>query len=144
VLLAWFPPESESGVLRSVRVRVQTESGFSLLELMAVTLIIGVLAAIAVPAFIGQEAKGHDASAQSNARNVVVAVESCYTETSRYDECDSLPELQATGSRPSVALTDAAERQQNAVSITATASSYSVVGYSVSDNEFVIAKTARG
>jgi type IV pilus assembly protein PilA len=125
-------------------VRVQTESGFSLLELMAVTLIIGVLAAIAVPAFIGQEAKGQDASAQSNARNVVAAVESCYTETSRYDECDSLPELQAAGTRPTVALTDAAERKQNAVSITATASSYSVVGYSVSDNEFVIEKPAHG
>ncbi len=131
-------------MLRSVRVRVQTESGFSLLELIAVTLIIGVLAAIAVPAFIGQEAKGQDAGAQSNARNVVAAVESCYTETSRYDECDSLPELQATGTRPSVTLTDAAERKQNAVSITATASSYSVVGYSVSDNEFVIEKTAHG
>jgi prepilin-type N-terminal cleavage/methylation domain-containing protein len=125
-------------------VRMKTESGFSLLELMAVILIIGVLAGIAVPAFIGHEAKGQDASAQSNARNVVAAVESCYTETSRYDECDSLPELQATGSRPSVALTDAAERKQNAVSITATASSYSVVGYSVSDNEFAIEKTTRG
>jgi type IV pilus assembly protein PilA len=121
-------------------VRMKTESGFSLLELVAVTLIIGVLAAIAVPAFIGQEAKGQDASAQSNARNVVAAVESCYTETSRYDECDSLSELRATGSRPNVALTDEAEKKQDAVSITATASTYSVVGYSVSHNEYVIAR----
>jgi type IV pilus assembly protein PilA len=119
---------------------MQSESGFSLLELMAVTLIIGVLAAIAVPAFIGQQSKADDASAESNARNVVAAVESCYTETNRYDACDSAPELRATGSRPSVSLTDTAEQQENAVSITATASTYSVVGYSVSHNEFVIAR----
>jgi type IV pilus assembly protein PilA len=132
--------ESESGVLRSVRVRMQTESGFSLLELLAVTLIIGVLAAIAVPAFMGQEAKGQDASAKSNARNVAAAVESCYTDTSRYDECDSLLELEATGSQPSVPLTDDVEKQQDAVSITATADTYAVVGYSASDNSFAITK----
>lgn len=120
--------------------RMTTESGFSLLELMAVILIIGVLAAIAVPAFIGQEAKGQDASAQSNARNVATAVESCYTDTNRYDECDSVPELEATGSKPGVVLTDATEKKQDAVSITATADKYSVVGYSRGNNNFVIAK----
>ena len=127
-------------MLRTHRVRIQTESGFSLLELLAVTLIIGVLAAIALPSFMNQQAKGHDASAQSNARNVATAVESCYTDTSRYDRCDSVSELQATGSKPGVPLTDATEKKQDAVSITATADTYSVVGYSGGTTNFVIAK----
>jgi hypothetical protein len=67
-------------------------------------------------------------------------VESCYTDTSRYDECDSLLELEATGSQPSVPLTDDVEKQRDAVSITATADTYAVVGYSASDNSFAITK----
>ena len=44
-------------------------------------LIIGILAAIALPTFLGQRAKGQDSSAKSNARNVVSQVESCYSQT---------------------------------------------------------------
>src|SRR4051794_35499665 len=139
-------------VLTTIRKRLNSDEGFTLVELLVVILIIGILAAIAIPSFLNQKGKGEDAAAKSAAREVSTALETYYTDKGDYSAANPATLMtalkQIEGTLPTAAAADATgfdAAKAGLMYVTSTTTTYTVHVWSKpSGRWYEITKDASG
>ena len=115
------------------------EAGFTLIELLVVVIIIGILAAIAIPVFLNQRASAQNASIQSDLRNAAIEVETYYTTKQAYPTAAS----QLTAPDASI-IVSTGNKFDYTPNDTTAPSSFKLVGCNINSGDVFVYDSATG
>jgi type IV pilus assembly protein PilA len=130
-------------MLQSLRQRTSDEGGFTLIELLVVILIIGILAAIAIPALLSQKSKAYDSSAKTLAQTAQTAMETYSTENNGSYEGGTALKLKEI--EPSINTLSENEAKLLATEITGSGTGYKVtVEAQNTKDKYAVVREANG
>jgi type IV pilus assembly protein PilA len=132
-------------MLNRLRQRSKDEGGFTLIELLVVILIIGILAAIAIPSFLNQKSKAYDASAKELARTAETTAETYSTDHEGKYEPMTAAELEKYEVSLNACTSHPPTKEACLLSVTPGANSYTVETEAVnSGDKFSITRSSTG